>query len=52
MKKFTLEEERLIEVLKTIARGSKKYDFVVGLPRHFDAKKMLKDLGFRGKYLN
>lgn len=52
MKKFTFHEQLCIEVLKAKAKGSKKYDLVVNIPGRADAKRILKDLGFRGKYLN
>lgn len=52
MKKFTLEEERYIQVLKAKAKGSKKYDYVIGIPGRADAKRILKEIGFTGKYLN
>jgi len=51
MRKFNFEEQAYIQVLKAKAKGSKKYDFVIGLPGRYDAKRMLKELGFAGKYL-
>lgn len=52
MKKFTLHEQACIKVLQAKAKGSKKYDYVIGIPGKADAKRMLRDLGFKGKYLN
>lgn len=52
MNKYTPAEKAYIEVLKRVAKGSRKYSSVANLPLMYDAKVILKGLGFKGKYLN
>jgi hypothetical protein len=52
MKKYTPAQQIYIKAYKVIAKGSHKYEHFIDMPLMAEAKSILKELGFRGKYLN
>lgn len=52
MKKYTPAQKIYIDAYKVIAKGSRKYEHFIDMPLKAEAKQILKELGFKGKYLN
>lgn len=52
MKEYNQIQLVYINSLKEIAKGSKKYRHFVNLPLRAEAKKILKEMGFKGPHLS
>ena len=52
MKQLTESQRIYIKAYQAIAKGSRKYTHFIDMPLRHEAKQILKELGYKGAYLN